>query len=152
MHGQPDQLRLRYWNRTVDSLFASTPIPLLEQVVTFTQARHQVLAGNVANLDTPGYRTRDLSPALFHQRLKEALRQDRMPLAAASSHGPDRPGTHAISRAGESLTSILRHDDSNVGLERQVTELAKNLSQHNLALTILNNQYRLLQAAITERA
>ena len=39
--------------------------PVLEQVVNFTEARHGVLAGNIANLDTPGYKTRDLSPELF---------------------------------------------------------------------------------------
>ena len=42
-------------------------MPVLEQVVNFTEARHGVLAGNIANLDTPGYKTRDLSPALFQE-------------------------------------------------------------------------------------
>ena len=43
------------------SLFDSSSLPVLEQVVNFTEARHGVLAGNIANLDTPGYRSRDLS-------------------------------------------------------------------------------------------
>ena len=43
------------------SIFGSTSIPVLEQTVHFTQARHNVLAGNIANLDTPGYQVRDLS-------------------------------------------------------------------------------------------
>jgi flagellar basal-body rod protein FlgB len=51
----------------------------------------------------------------------------------------------------ESLAGILRHDDSNVSLEQQVAEMSKNQAQHNLALTILTNQYRLLQTAISER-
>ena len=37
-------------------LFESSTLPMLEQVVNFTEARHGVLAGNMANLDTPGYR------------------------------------------------------------------------------------------------
>src|SRR4030042_4347215 len=57
----------------LSSLFSSTTIPVLEQVVNFTEARHGVLAGNIANLDTPGYRTRDLSPELFQQRLQKAI-------------------------------------------------------------------------------
>ena len=43
------------------ALFQSTTIPALEQVVNFTEARHNVLAGNIANVDTPGYKARDLS-------------------------------------------------------------------------------------------
>ena len=41
-------------------IFQSTTIPVLEQVVNFTEARHTVLAGNLANLHTPGYQARDL--------------------------------------------------------------------------------------------
>ena len=48
--------------------------------------------------------------------------------------------------------TILYHDDSNVGIEHQVTEMVKNQMQHNLALAILTSQMRLLEAAISERA
>ena len=41
--------------------------------------------------------------------------------------------------------TILYHDDSNVGVEFQVTEMVKNQMQHNMALTIMNNQLRLLE-------
>ena len=54
-------------------LFQATTIPVVEQAVNFSQARHNVLAGNVANIDTPGYRARDLSVEVFQQRLKEAI-------------------------------------------------------------------------------
>jgi len=61
----------------LSSLFDSSTIPVLEQVVNFTQARHGILAGNIANLDTPGYKTRDLSPVEFQNRLKEAIETRR---------------------------------------------------------------------------
>jgi flagellar basal-body rod protein FlgB len=50
------------------------------------------------------------------------------------------------------MQSILMHDDSNVGLEQQVAAISKNQMQHNLALTIMNAQFRQLQTAISERA
>ena len=37
-------------------LFGSTTIPALGEVLNFTQSRHTVLAGNVVNVNTPGYR------------------------------------------------------------------------------------------------
>ena len=58
----------------LSNMFESTTIPVLEQVVNFTQARHGVLAGNIANIDTPGYKTRDISPDEFQARLDEAIK------------------------------------------------------------------------------
>ena len=147
----------------LSSLFQSSTIPVLEQVVQFTEARHGVLAGNIANLDTPGYRTRDLSPALFQERLKEAIDTSRQPArpnydsdpfgptpAYAAQRRADRQ-LAAFQKVEDSMKSILRHDDGDVSMEQQVSEIVKNQQQHNLAIGIMSAQFRLLRAAITER-
>ena len=135
----------------LNSLFDSTTIPVLEQVVDFSQSRHQVLAGNIANMDTPGYRVRDLSPELFERRLKEAItsrhRGEATPVAFDSSNARQS----RISEVGDSVKGLLYHDDSNDSLEQQVAELSKNQMQHSLALSIMTSQFRLLQTAISER-
>ena len=51
----------------------------------------------------------------------------------------------------ESLKSIQFLDGSDVGIEQQVTEVAKNQFLHNLSVSIMNSQFRLLQTAISER-
>jgi len=151
-------------------LFDSSTIPMLEQVVNFTQARHGVLAGNIANIDTPGYRTRDLSPELFQTALKNSIEaRDRQP-ARTYSHDhhfaqwPTALGQNVkmlgsldheeggMNQVKDSMKSILYHDNSDVSIEQQVTELTKNQFQHNLAISIMTSQFRLLRAAITERA
>ena len=55
-------------------------------------------------------------------------------------------------KVSDSLKGMLRHDDNNTSMEQQVTEIAKNHAQHNLALSLMTAQFRLLRAAITERA
>jgi len=143
----------------LSSLFNSSTIPVVEQVVKFTEARHGVLAGNIANLDTPGYRTRDLSPEKFQERLRHAIQaQDEAAISPtyalnAQLAGIDIPSEgEGLDDVSDSLESILYHDDSNVGLEQQVAEITKNQAQHNLAISIMTSQFRLLRAAITERA
>ena len=132
-------------------IFQTTTIPVLEQAVQFAEARHTVLAGNIANLDTPGYRARDLSVDDFQSRLGNAIQSRRRP------HAPISPGDWTglpetpLAEVAENAETILYHDQSNVGLEYQVTEMAKNQMQHNLALSIMTAQFRLLQAAISER-
>ena len=144
-------------------MFNSTAIPVLEQVVRFAQARHHVLAGKIANLDTPGYRVRDLSVEDFQNRLRAAIQaRDRPPPAGPAGRfvspgdpayleklAPHRDPT--IAQVADDPKSILYHDDSNVGIEHQVTEMVKNQMLHNLALTIMTSQFRLLEAAISER-
>jgi flagellar basal-body rod protein FlgB len=147
----------------LSSIFQSSTIPVLEQVVNFTESRHGVLAGNIANLDTPGYRTRDLSPALFQERLKEAIKTRHEspaptypsdPFGVSTTYESDRRAARqlqAFRKVEESMKSILRHDDADVSMEQQINEIVKNQQQHSLAINIMSAQFRLLRAAITER-
>lgn len=145
------------------SMFQSSTIPVLEQVVNFTEARHGVLAGNVANLDTPGYKTRDLSPQLFQEKLKLAVetshqsfsptyKSDLLGLTSAQmTKQHEAKQLEAFRQVEDSMKSILRHDGDDVSMEQQINEIVKNQQQHNLAINIMSAQFRLLRAAITER-
>lgn len=133
------------------ALFNSTTIPVLEQVVDFSQSRHSVLAGNLANLDTPCYRVRDLSQENFERALGAAIHaRDRGPSAGYA--GVASAKTDAVSHVSDRVKGMVYHDQSNVGLEQQVAEMSKNQTRHNLALAILTSQFRLLEAAVSERA
>lgn len=143
----------------ISSMFDSSTVPVLEQVVNFTQARHGVLAGNIANIDTPGYKTRDISPAQFQEKLSEAVERRHQaaqsPTYAYNMQMADNStGQHFdhMDEVRESIKSILYHDNSDVSIEKQVAEISKNQGQHNLALSLMTSQFRLLRAAITERA
>jgi flagellar basal-body rod protein FlgB len=135
----------------INSLFDNSTIPYLNEAVNFSQARHNILVGNVANVDTPGYKTRDLSVETFQERLADAIqaRHERhqsltSPLYSTSESDPMR-------QVRDSMTTTLRHDDVNVGMEQQVLEISKNQYLHNLAVTIMTNQFHLLQTMISER-
>ncbi len=133
----------------VPSLFNSTTVPVLEQVVSFAQSRHEVLAGNIANMDTPGYKIRDLSVETFQDELRDAIEARKL------SPEPWSPGLvesgDKLHSVAESMESILFHDESNVGLDKQVTEMLKNQSLHNMAIAIMSSQFQLLETAISER-
>ncbi len=166
-------------------MFQSTALPALEQTAIFTQRRHELLASNLANLDTPDYRAQDLQLDQFQSALAGSLApaQQRpagpgvpslVPgfqperLMGGGSDGQRRTGvgditqTSTAGRPGDrdafasgprsAMEPIVLHDGSDVSLERQVTELAKNHGLHNLAIATMRSQFGLLRAAITERA
>lgn len=131
-------------------LFSSTTIPILEQVVGFAQARHTVLAGNIANLDTPGYKVRDLATDEFQATLREAVAARHRPVERSLGNEP-QAGAARLAEVVRHPRTILRHDLDNVGIEHQVSEMVKNQMQHNLALSVLVKQFRMLETAISGR-
>lgn len=136
------------------NLFDSTTIPVLQEVVNFSQARHTVLAGNIANMDTPGYKVRDLSVEDFQSRLHEAIEERRQPAMPSQPLSPGEAGLNdaaPLAEVAKNTKTILHHDQNNVGIEHQVTEMVKNQMQHNMALALMVKQFRLLETAISEK-
>ena len=116
-------------------IFNTTTIPALEQTLTFSQKRHELLAGNLANLDTPGYRAKDLDVGDFQNALAESIDLHKKAIDS-----------------GKPLTRDDIRSGPRVSLEQQVSEVAKNEHMHALAITTMRSQFALLRAAITERA
>lgn len=131
-------------------LFRSTTIPILQEVVGFAQARHTVLAGNIANLDTPGYKLRDLATDEFQVTLREAVAARHRPAERSLGNDP-QPSAARLAEVVRHPRTILRHDLDNVGIEHQVSEMVKNQMQHNLALSLMIKQFRVLETAISGR-
>jgi flagellar basal-body rod protein FlgB len=130
-------------------IFNTTTLPALEQTVAFAQRRHELLAGNVANIDTPDYRARDLDIGDFQNALAESIDTARQ--QPSQSLAPTtRDDVFAGPRAA--TEQVVFHDGSDVSLEHQVTEIAKNQHLHSLAITTMRSQFALLRAAISERA
>ncbi len=99
-----------------------------QQALTLRANRQQVLAGNIANADTPGYKTRDL---VFRSELNDLLR------------GGD---PMAVQVAGLKV----KNDGNNVSVDREARLLAENALRFNMAATFLRGQLRALRTAIQE--
>jgi len=135
----------------LQGLFGSTTIPVLSEVLNFAQARHTVLAGNITNVNTPGYRLRDLSPTAFQEKLKAAIEQGKRRSEPLSPGISQSQSGDPLRQVGASLENLIYHDDTNIDLEKQVAEMAKNHLLHSFALTVMTDQFQLLQTAISER-
>ena len=123
-----------------------TTLSALEQTIKFAQRRHETLAGNIANMDTPGYIARDLSVTDFQEALAEAIESPHR-----RSPGMVGSETDPMKAAQRAMENLLYHDESKVNLERQVTEISKNQHMHNTAIALMRNQFAQLRVAISER-
>ena len=56
----------------------------------------------------------------------------------------------AMDGVRRSMETFVYHDQRDVSLESQVTEISKNQSLHNLAITLMTQQFRQMRSAISE--
>jgi flagellar basal-body rod protein FlgB len=135
----------------MNNIFNLSTIPVLQEVIGFTESRHELLAGNIANVHTPGYQARDLSVETFQNALKKSLAARELPEMQSPGFAGRTPRDEAERELEKSKSTLLYHDGTNLDTERQVAEISKNQSLHNLAIAIMNNQFQLLEVAVTER-
>ena len=119
--------------------------PVLEQMLQFTAARHKVLAENIANIDTPNYRQKDLSVERFQQVMRERLdKRESAPVGSVSFDDVNGELTNPND-------GILFHDGNNRSAEQLMSEFAKNALMHNMAVEMLRKQYSMMEMALKER-
>ena len=148
-----------------DRLFDSSTIPLLAKVAAFTERRHEVLTGNVANISTPDYRTRDLPVAEFQSALTEAVARHKVENAPSqaswSYRSPDQAATEPASELFPQTLfravpgpprTLTFQDGNNRSIEQEVMEITKNSMMQGVAIELMNAQLNRLQAVISERA
>ena len=127
----------------IDGLMNRGNGPLLEQVINFASQRHNLLLDNIANVDTPGYRQKDLPVERFSSMLRQRVEQRRQS-GTASFADLDVSGENPV-------RGILFHDRNNRSMEQLATDLAKNAMMHNLAIELLRKQFLQMEMALKER-
>jgi flagellar basal-body rod protein FlgB len=107
-------------------------------------ARYKLIASNLANIDTPGYRTRDLD---FRAELARASSQ-----AAENEWGSFGYASYAAASyapVARPVRGLLeRPDGNNVSVERESLLLAETQMKFNLGVQILKDQFHEISAAI----
>jgi flagellar basal-body rod protein FlgB len=100
----------------------------IEHYMSLLSARQKLVASNIANVDTPGYKTKDID---FRAEFEGAL-QTGSP------------------RAIEAPDLTTKNDGNNVSLDREARLLAENALRFNFAAQLAKSQVRLIRAAIQE--
>lgn len=119
---------------------------LLEQVLAMAHDRHRILADDIANIDTPGYRMRDLDESAFHREIAAAVVRARRenPNAGRVRFDP--------ARTEERLRSLVFHDANDRNVESLMTTMTKNSIRHAQAAALLRQQLSVLRAVVSENA
>ena len=112
---------------------------MLESYLKLTANRERVISANMANIDTPGYRTRDINlESEFSKVMSGSLRQ--------SQDGSEAIQLSPVVREVQGL--MERPDGNNVGLDHEGLLLAKTQLQYQLAIQLIQNHFHQTLSAI----
>jgi flagellar basal-body rod protein FlgB len=105
-------------------------------------ARQTVAASNLANVDTPGYRTREASfDDALETRLGTLQRTNAKHLASSEASG---------AQVAEAPGLASRRDGNNVQLDRELLAMTRAAGDFSKAQTALAAKFRLVRYAINE--
>jgi flagellar basal-body rod protein FlgB len=100
----------------------------ISRYMDLLSARQKLVATNIANVDTPNYRTRDID---FASELQSAM-------------SPQSPSVV------EPKELAMKTDGNNVSLDREARLLAENALRFNMASNLMKAQLRMVKSAIQE--
>jgi flagellar basal-body rod protein FlgB len=115
------------------SLLDAARLDPLERYLSLTAFRQQLVANNLANIDTPGYRTKDI---LFHQEMERA--------ESEAVDAEQRPFVLPVGGLVE------RPDGNNVSMDREGLLLLQLQLQYKTGVELLRAELRLVNEAIND--
>jgi len=124
----------------METLFGKT-FNMLGTLLDYRSERNKHIASNIANLDTPDYKTTDL---VFKDDLKNAM-DARIKLT--QTHKKHFPNTRDEISKNEfkQVTS-----DDKVDLDREMSNLAENNLMYNFTAELLARKFRGIKNVLTE--
>ena len=131
----------------------------LENLLGFNQkalglraARQELLSGNIANADTPGFKARDFNFSRARQNARSSQQVKTFSLATTVSR-------HISSTDFRSITSVPKQyrvpqqpsiDGNTVDMDTERMQFMDNAIRYDAGLTFISGQFRTLLSAIRE--
>src|SRR3990170_2927992 len=110
---------------------------LLEKMLDVSSIKHKVIANNIANVNTPGYKKMDVS---FADQLEKAVNESFM-----NKFDTLQP---KIVVSKEDASDTVRNDGNNVDMDKEVSSLVKNTLSYSIFTQLLAKKYEGIKSAI----
>ena len=132
-----------------EMLFGYAPDKLLGKMLDKSALAQRVISSNVANVGTPGYERLGVS-------FDEALRKAALSLRSTMHRTDPRhmPAADAIGKVEPETVKVADgywNGINNVNIDREMTDLAKNQLDFDMASRLLNGRFNGLRTAIRGR-
>jgi flagellar basal-body rod protein FlgB len=112
---------------------------MLQNYLKLTIAREEAISANMANVDTPGYHTRDID---FQGELNKAMSSVLNPTG-------DNGVTAQLNPAVQEVPGLMeRADGNNVNLDREGLLMSETQLQYQIGVQLVKHQFHQILSAI----
>jgi flagellar basal-body rod protein FlgB len=130
------------------NLFQDPMLEAMGSYMTRLSQRQKLVSSNIANIDTPGYRAKDVS---FHATMSELLAAPQVPLRGSDSrHAAQMRSVYPLPAAFEIEGLVERPDGNNVDLDREMLNLSETTFGYATISQLLRGKFRAIASAIQE--
>jgi flagellar basal-body rod protein FlgB len=124
----------------IDEIIERENYTLAKKLLDVSHARHQALAGNLANAETPGYKRSDIKADFAKELQKLASSNDVQSISQFEAP------------IGVDLNSpSVRPDGNNVQLDTELLKMSENAMQFEFLAQYASNSLKRIETAITGR-
>ena len=124
----------------------------LSEKMRWHQTRQSLLAENVANADTPGYRGRDLAAFGFEEHMKE-LSTTKIATVATQPGHISVPGSNADGFGPRTMNSFeITPEGNGVTLEDEMMKVAGNQMDYQAITSLYTRSLKLIKTALGKQA
>lgn len=125
----------------IEALFNQPNYLAAKKTLDGVALRHEAIANNIANLETPGYKRVDLAPS-FQAELQRAC----------ASRNADQIAALGPTLATDPTAVPNSRDGNTVSLEHEMMQLSQNTLAHTLETQLLTGMLLRLKLAITGKS
>jgi len=133
-------------------LFADKTPLILRKALDSQSERHLLIASNISNIDTPGYKAKDID---FKGALRAALGTgDGLALRTThSGHiGSNKDDIKGLRAEPFIEPDAAKSNGNNVNIDKEMMKLAENQIFYNATIQMMAKRGSTIRAAITENA
>jgi len=112
-------------------------INMLAKMLDVSAIKHKVIANNIANINTPGYKRMEVS---FSDQLEKVIKD-----TSTNKFDTLQPKI-VIAEKGKDET--VRNDGNNVDIDKEISSLMKNTLSYNIYSQLLAKKMELVKSAI----
>lgn len=134
----------------LNSILASPRVSVLEQALSASSLRQQVISNNISNVNTPGFKK---SEVVFEDLLQNAMGDKKLQMTKTNSqHLPSQDEENGIPKPIVNVigNTSFRTDGSNVDIDIEMANLAKNNIYYNAVVQQLSSYFSGIKSVIKE--
>lgn len=132
-------------------------MPLMKAMAAkmdYLDKRQQILAQNMANANTPGYQSKDLTKVDFGATLKKISNTGTLNVSLEATNARHLPGPDAVRNARDAkdrLTYEVAPDKNGVIMEEQMVKASQTQMDYNLITNLMSKNSMMYRIALGQQ-